>query len=335
MLLRIKKIATGFVGLSEASVLLSLVVISIFFSIVNPQFLDVDNLILVARASSYVAIATIGASMVIITKGIDLSVGSMMGFAGITSSLLVSTMPGFYGSEIAGLGFGTGQVIILVLLMGLGIGVINGLMISYMNLPPFIVTLAMLNVLRGLCYCFTGGWPITKFPPSFSFLGQGFLWFIPMPVILLLGIAILAWWVMNKTNYGLYIYAVGGNEQAVRLSGINVKRLKTGVYAVAGLMGALAGIVLVSRLGVGDSTTASGYVLDVIAAAVIGGTSLSGGKGSVIGVVAGAVLLGIIRNGLVLLGVSAFYQQMAIGGVILVAIFLDWLKEKYSSYYIG
>jgi ribose transport system permease protein len=303
-----------FLAQPEAGALLALVTLSVFLSLTTEQFLMVDNLLFVARAISYVAIAAMGACLVIITAGIDLSVGSVMGFCGVLTALLSVNY-----SMAVGLPAG--------IVAGAFIGAINGTMISKLRLVPFMVTLGMLSVVRGLAYVAIGGWPVTGLPKALRFLGQGFVLGLPVPVYFMIIIAIVLSWFLRRTSYGWYIYAVGGNEEATRLSGVPVDRVKILVYTIAGLMGAIGGILLMARLAVGESTAAYGYELDVIAATVIGGSSLQGGEGSVLGVLLGAALMGVLRNGLVLLNVTAYWQQIVIGAMIIVAILIDRLRR--------
>ncbi len=303
-----------FLARPETGALLALMAMSVFLSLTTVQFLTVDNLLFVARAISYVAIAAMGACLVIITAGIDLSVGSVMGFCGVLTALLSVNY-----SVAVGLPVG--------IVAGAFIGLVNGTMISKLRLVPFMVTLGMLSVVRGLAYVAIGGWPVTGLPKLLRFLGQGFLAGLPVPVFFMFIIAIALSWFLSRTSYGWYIYAVGGNEEATRLSGVPVDRVKILVYTIAGLTGGIGGILLTARLAVGESTAAYGYELDVIAATVIGGTSLQGGEGSVLGVLLGAALMGVLRNGLVLLNVTAYWQQIVIGATIVVAILIDRLRR--------
>jgi len=312
-------IAKLFFQQPEAGVIVSIFVLSFFLTIARPQFFSLDNLFSIARSFSYIAITSIGICLVIITGGIDLSVGSVMGLGGVIAALLLSK------------GYNLLFSLIVATLSGLGVGLANGVLVCYFNLPPFVVTLGMLNVIRGLCYAFTRGWPITGLPKDFLFLGQGYIWIIPTPVVIMLFISLLFWFILKKTIFGLHVYSIGGNEEASRFSGIPVQRMKIAVFSLSGILAALGGVILTARLGVGESTTAIGYELDAIASAVIGGTSLSGGEGTVLGVVLGAALLGIIRNGLVLMGVSAYWQQMTIGLIIILAVVMDGLRRRSSK----
>jgi len=238
----------------------------------------------------------------------------VMGFAGVTAAVLSVK----YGVAVA---------VPAAVAGGALIGFVNGVLISKLKLVPFMVTLGMLSVVRGLAYVETGGWPVTGLPPGLRFLGQGFVAGVPVPVYFMLILAISASWFLTRTTYGWYIYAVGGNEESARLSGVPVDRVKIVVYSIAGLMGAIGGILLTARLAVGESTAAYGYELDVIAATVIGGASLQGGEGGVPGVLLGAALMGVLRNGLVLMNVTAYWQQIVIGATIIVAILIDRLRR--------
>ena len=205
---------------------------------------------------------------------------------------------------------------------------INGVLTARLALAPFMVTLGMLSVVRGTAVAFTGGTPVQGIPEEIKYLGQGYIIGVPVPVwiMIILGVVLTA--VMKRTTFGAYVYAIGGNEEAARLSGVRVRRVKIAVYGVAGMLGAIGGLLLTARLGVGESTSGTGYELDVIAAVVIGGTSLSGGKGSIAGAIWGAALLGVVRNGLVLLGVSDFWQTISIGAVIIVAVLIDRYRSR-------
>ncbi len=303
-----------FLAQSGAGALLALVVMAVFLSLATEQFLTVENLLYVVRAFSYVAIAAIGACLVIITAGIDLSVGSVMGFAGVTAAMV-------------SVHYGVGVGLLAAVVGGTIVGFVNGVMVSKLKLVPFMVTLGMLSVVRGLAYVETGGWPVTGLPAGLRFLGQGFIAGVPVPIYFMLIMAVAVAWFLSRTSYGWYIYAVGGNEESARLSGVPVDRVKILVYTIAGLMGAVGGILLTARLAVGESTAAYGYELDVIAATVIGGASLQGGEGGVLGVLLGAALMGVLRNGLVLMNVTAYWQQIVIGATIIVAILIDRLRR--------
>jgi ribose transport system permease protein len=218
------------------------------------------------------------------------------------------------------------------ILVGALIGFINGLLISKTNLPPFIATLGTMNIARGFCYGITGGWPIRDLPRNFNILGQYDIPFlgvgIPLPVVFMIILGIITSIFLNRTSWGYRIYAVGGNEQAARLSGINTGRVKILVYVLCGVLTAIGGILMTARLGVAAPTAATGYELDVIAAAVIGGASLTGGEGTVLGVIIGAAIMQVLRTGMVLLGFPAYWQPSAIGAIIIAAIIFDQYRKK-------
>lgn len=285
-------------------------------SLISDNFLTASNIFSVARAFSYVAIMAIGMTMVIITQGIDLSVGSIFGFAGVVTAFAFAKM-----------GLSLPISIILGLIGGVTCGFMNGILITRANLPPFIATLGMLSVARGLSYAITSGFPI-QMPKSYNVIGQGTLSGVPLPVIYMLILAVVFSVLLNRTVLGRRIYALGGNEEASRISGIDVNKIKLIVYSLSGLLSAIAGLVTMARLGVAQSTAGLGYEMDVIAAVIIGGASLSGGKGTIAGTIIGAALMGVLRNGLVLLNVSAYWQQTVIGLVIITAVTLDQLRYR-------
>jgi len=301
----------------EVGTLLAIVVLSLFLTVTTTSFLTVGNLIFVARGFSFIAIAAMGVCFVIITGGIDLSIGSVMGLCGVLAAYL------------SGLGLNPFLVLFTSLGVGFGIGLLNGALIAKIGLAPFIVTLGMLSIGRGFVYVITQGWPLQTFVPSLLFLGQGFFLGLPMPVWIMIIILIIIHMVLKYSTFGWYVYSIGGNEEAARLSGVRVERIKMLAYALCGLLAGFSGILLTARLGVGEATAGMQYELNVIAAAVIGGVSLSGGKGSAISALFGAALMGILRNGLVLHGVSAFWQQVVIGTVIILAVLMDKLRIMY------
>jgi len=308
------------VGRQESGVFLILLAMGTFLTIYTDTFLTSTNLFNILRAFSWIAISAFGQCMVIITAGIDLSVGSVMAISGLASAMLmVRGVP--VPAAVAG-----------GLLTGFAVGLLNGLMIAKGKLPPFIATLGSLLMFRGLCYGLTGGWPVRDLPQSFRNLGQYDIPIgglnVPMPLIFMLVIAVLVSIFLTRTVWGYRIYAVGGNETATRLSGINTDRAKIMVYSLCGFLTAIGGILMTARLGVAAPTAAQGYELDVIAAAVVGGTSLMGGEGTILGVLIGAAIMQVLRNGLVLMGVSAYWLQAVQGLVIVLAIMLDQLRKR-------
>lgn len=313
--------------IQEFGVFLILIGLSALLAIFRPgSFLSVENISYVARAFSFIAIMAFGECMVIITSGIDLSIGSVFGLSAVCSAIV---MKYFVDAQLlaadslllALLCFAAGMI------MGIALGCVNALFITKTKLPPFIATLGMLSIARGLAEAVTVGWPLQVSSAPFRYLGQGFIGFVPVPVIIMILLAIATTFFLRKTILGRYVFAIGSNEEAARLSGINVDRMKFLVYALSGLFAGIGGMLLVARLGVAQSSAGFGYELDGIAAVVIGGASLMGGEGSILGVVLGAAIMGVIRNGLVLLNVSAYWQKAAIGAVLIAAIVLDQLRK--------
>ncbi|HEY8448407.1 MAG TPA: ABC transporter permease [Thermomicrobiales bacterium] len=303
----------------ELNILVALLILCAFLSLRSDVFLTQGNLFGVARAFSLTAIVAIGQTMVIITGGIDLSVGSVLALSGITTGLLL------------GEGWPLGPAMIAGILVGSATGLFNGLLITQVGLPPFIATLGTLSIGRGLVYVLTKGYPVT-IPPEHQFLlkmGQGYVGSIPIPVIIMLIVTILGTLFLSQSTIGRYIYAVGGNEEAARLAGINVSLVKLLVYTLNSTLAALAGMILVARLVSAQPSAGLGFELPVIAAAIIGGTSLLGGEGTVLGAVLGAAIMGVLENGMVLLGVNTYAQQAVTGVVILLAVSLDmWQKRR-------
>lgn len=277
----------------------------------SSTFLNWSNLSQVVRGLSFIAVMAVGQAAVIISGGIDLSVGSVLGLSGVVSAMLLNEQ------------FGTAASVLAGLVVGMACGFSNGLLITSVKLPPFIVTLGMMSIARGLAFAITGGETLRGLPESFLAVGQGTLAGIPLPIILMAIVACCVGLFLRSMRWGRHIYAIGGNEEAARFSGIQVGSMKLVVYTLSGFLAGLAGVLFTARFGVGQSTAGLGYELDVIAAAVIGGVSLSGGRGTILGVIVGSLLMGILRNGLVLLDVSAYWQQVAIGLVILVAVVFD------------
>lgn len=302
---------------SVFGIIIILVFMFAVLSVTTSEFLTSDNLLSVFRQFSFIGIMAIGQVMVIVTGGIDLSVGSVFAFAGVTSA---------YAMAKLGLGVPVGLLIGVV--SGLAFGLLNGVFITRLKLPPFIATLGTLSIARGLSYALTGGFPIPELPPAFKFIGQGYIGIIPFPVILLVLLGILFTFFLNRTVLGRRIYATGSNEEAARVSGVNTKAVKIIVYSLSGILAGVAGMATAARLGVAQSTAGSGYELDCIAAVIIGGTSVTGGVGTVFGALLGAAIMGVLKNGLILLSVSAYWQQTVIGAVIIIAVTFDLLRQR-------
>jgi ribose transport system permease protein len=301
----------------EAGILFVLIALCVILSIIAPRFLTLKNVTNVVRQFSVIAIMSVGMTYVIITAGIDLSVGSIIALSGcMTAWFLVEGYP-IWLSVLIGLA------------LGMLTGIVNGLLIVKVRLAPFIATLGTMGIARGLVLALTMGYPIQPFPEAFEVIGRGYLGPIPIPVVIMAVVVIAGHIFLSRTTIGRYIYYVGSNPTAARLSGLNVGRILILVYTVAGLLSGLAAVVLVSRLTSAQSNMGTGWELDAIAAVVIGGTSLAGGEGSVLGSLIGAALMGVIKNALILLGVNVYWQSVVIGIVIVLAVALDaWRQSR-------
>ncbi|HOK32590.1 MAG TPA: ABC transporter permease [Limnochordia bacterium] len=292
-----------------------LAVVVLVFSIASPYFLTTTNLMNIAIQTSVIGVLTIAQLIVLLTAGIDLSVGAVTAIAGVLAAMMMRSVPVF----VATIG---------ALIIGAVFGYANGLIISKMKVPPFIVTLGMSGMLRGLNLVITNGLPISNLPTSVAWFGRGKVLGIPVPVFFLIVVTLLFQWILSKTRLGRYTYAIGSNEEATRLSGINTAKYVRIIYMLAGLLSGLAGMILIGRLNSAHPTAAQGYEVNAIAASVIGGASLMGGVGTAYGAIVGAFIMTILNNGLTLLGVSAFYQQIAVGAILIVAVCWDYVQRR-------
>ncbi|MFR3529022.1 MAG: ABC transporter permease [Lachnospiraceae bacterium] len=286
--------------------------LGVIMSFVSPNFLTVTNLMNVVRQIAVNGILAIGMTVVCLTGGIDLSVGSIVAFSGIIAAGLLRDTN--YPMIV---------IILIAIVIGGLLGLYNGYFVAYWKAAPFVVTLSMMTIARGMTYVYSDGRPISNLPEEFLAIGKGNIAVIPIPTAILIIVFILANIMLTKLKFGRYVYAVGGNENAAMVSGINVKKIKMLVYVLSGIACGLAAIILTSRVSAGLPQAGESYELDAIAATVIGGTSLSGGRGRLWGTIVGAILLGIVNNGLDLLNVSSFYQQIVKGLIILGAILID------------
>lgn len=303
-------------SLEKLAALSSLIIMIIFFSIFSKYFFTANNFLTIALQTAVIGIISIGQTMVIITGGIDLSVGSIVAFSGVASGLFVER------------GVSLIPALILGVIVGAVVGIINGALISKAKLPPFIATLGMMMVLRGLTLALTNGMPISDFDDSFVYLSDGTFFGIPNPVIYFIFLGIIFNFILKRTVLGKNIYAIGSNEEAARLSGVNIVKTKLIVYGFCGFLSGISGIILASRLISAQPTEGAGYELDAVAAVVIGGASLSGGKGNVIGTIIGAFIMSTLRNGLNMMNVSGFWQQFVVGMVLLLAVYLDQKRKQ-------
>lgn len=298
----------------------ALIVVFVFLSFASPDFLSADNLFNIGSQTAVVAVIAIGMTLVIITAGIDLSVGSVAALSGVMGvTLMVS-----FGLPVP-LGILGG------ILVGAIAGLVNGLLVAFAGLNPFIATLGMLSVARGLTYISTGAVAVFGAPDSFRLLGQGVLGPIPIPILVIVVVTIAGYVVLSRTRLGRYAYAMGSNLEAARLSGIPIKRYLTTVYVIAGALAGLGGMIAASRVNSGQPNYGLGLELDVIAAAVIDGASLFGGQGTVVGTLIGAFLRALLRHGAVLLNVDVFYQSVIIGVVIWIAVFWDQYRRRLAA----
>ena len=308
--------------MSELTTLIALIGLMMVITFINPNFLTANNLLnllLQVTANGFIAF---GMTFVILTGGIDLSVGSILALSSaLTAGLIAAGIPVPFA-------------ILLAVCMGGIFGMLNGLLVAYGKLAPFIVTLASMTIFRGVTLVFTNGNPLTQGLSDsflFQFLGQGYVVGIPFPVILMFLVFIILYVVLHKTAFGKSVYALGGNEKAAYISGVKLSKVKIIIYTISGIMASISGLIITSRLSSAQPTAGTSYEMDAIAAVVLGGTSLSGGKGRILGTLIGALIIGVLNNGLNIIGVSAFWQQVVKGVVILIAVLLDRFKMAKSS----
>lgn len=297
---------------SRYGIFIAFIIICIALSIATPNFFTAQNMLIVLRQVSINGILAIGVTYVIIAGGIDLSLGSIIALAGVVAAGFAH--PGTYPLIVP---------VLMGLMTGIVAGAVNGLVITRGKVAPFIVTLGMMTIARGLALVVSKGRPVTNLSPEFNFIGGGDLLFIPVPILLFVLVIVVSGILLKYTRIGRYVYAVGGNENAASASGIRVNRVKLFAYIMCSGLAGLAGIVLASRITTGQPNAGIAYELDAIAAVVIGGTSLLGGRGSVAGTVIGVLIIGVINNGLDLLNVSSYYQQIIKGVIIVGAVLLD------------
>lgn len=306
---------------------IALFLLCTLLTILTDKFFTPENGLNVLRQVAVNICISVGMTLIVLTAGIDLSVGSVLALCSAVAVGLFKE-----GVQIPSLnlfiGFTVFGALVAAVVIGLLLGYFNGWVITRFHIPPFVATLAMLTIARGLTMLYTQGHPISNLGSSFAFLGTGWILGIPAPVYIATAVVVAAIFITKKTKLGRYIYAIGGNEQAAKLSGIPINKVKIKVYAIAGALAALGGIIVASRLDSAQPNAGLSYELDAIAAVVIGGTSLSGGKGTIWGTVMGAIIIGVLNNGLVLLNVSPFWQQVVKGSVILIAVAIDKAFEK-------
>lgn len=293
-----------------------LFIILVIFSILSPYFFSVNNLLTVATQTAIIAIIAIGQTYVMITTGIDLSIGSNIALSGMIAGMAMTSGVPVWISMILGL------------VAGCLVGAINGVMVAWGRIPPFIATLGTMTAIRGVSLTLTQGIPVSSLPKSFTFIGTGSLLGIPVPVILMIALTVMFGFILAKTRLGRHVYATGSNIDAARLSGVNTRAVLLKVYIISGFLAACAGLIMAARIISAQPAAGDGYELDAVASSVIGGTSTLGGEGLIAGTFIGAFIIGILRNGLNLVGVSPFIQKIIIGVVIVGSVFIDRIKRK-------
>lgn len=301
---------------SQSITVIAFFVIIIIFSVLSDRFFTLDNIFNVLRQVSTNGIIALGMTLVIIAGGIDLSVGSTMAFAG---TLCCGLIEGGMNFVLA---------IIIALACSAVFGYFNGVMVARVGMPPFIVTLASMQMIRGCGYLYSHGAPIRAINDSFNLLGNGYIGVVPVPVLIFIGVAVVIYLILHRSKMGMWIYAVGGNRSCAVYSGIHAKRVEIFVFVVSAVCAALSGIILAARMYSGQPTSGQGAEMDAIAAAVLGGTSFSGGAGTVPGTILGILIIGVMNNGLNILNVDSYYQSVLKGIIILLAIYADMMKKK-------
>lgn len=297
-----------------------LLVLLLMFSILSPRFRRFDNAITILRQVSIDGIMAVGLTYVLIAGGIDLSMGNMLGFTGTLTAMLVveNNVP-----------------ILLACLIGILaatlFGLFNGVSITYTNMPPLISTLGMSYVIKAGAYLIHGGMPVYSLPAEMQFIGQGYIGPIPVPVIIFVVISIIGAFFLNKTSYGRSVFAIGSNKEAARLAGLNIKKLQIAVYTVAGFLSGLGGIIMMSRLNAGQPGTGTDTSMDLIIGCVLGGVSASGGEGSIIGMIGGVLVMGVLSNGMTILGLNEYYQLLMKGAVLVIAVGIDYYTRMKNS----
>ncbi len=311
-----KKFIKKIFGYRESGVVMALLLLFLVFALTSDVFITAKNLLNITRQVSVNALIAIGMTFVIVTGGIDLSVGSVVALGGIiSSSMMVDLHLPVWVAILAGI------------LVGTFTGLINGVLITYMNMPAFVTTLGTMTMLRGVGYIYTQGYPIYNLPKAFKQIGQGHLRSIPIATLILLAVAIIAYLILRRTVFGRHIYSIGGNKEASKLMGVHVNTVQLLTYVLCGTITGIAAIVQTARLGSGMPTIGTGYESDAIAAAVIGGTAMAGGSGTIPGTILGTLLLGVLSNGLGLLDVDSYVMQVISGAVVIIAVMIDEMRR--------
>ena len=304
------------IDLSRFGVIIAWIMLIIIFSIVNPSFMKASNIFTILRQASIVGVCSVGMTFVILTGGMDLSVGAIIGVGCVGGAQLLSA------------GVPIPLVMLIILVVGAAAGLFNAFFINELEIAPIIMTLGTMTALRGVAYLLCGGFAVYGIPEAYKFIGQGYVGPVPVPVIIMAICFLIGWFVLNRLGFGRSIYGIGGNVEASRLSGVNVKKTIYMVYSFAGILYALAGLILMARVNSGQPSSGEGYEMDVITAVVLGGISINGGEGSILGVVIGVLLLSTLQNGMVLMDISEFWQKVVKGIVLILAVSLDRIVQK-------
>jgi ribose transport system permease protein len=310
-------LVTRFWQWEASGILVALLVLIVVLSLASEHFLSTYNMSVVARQAAFVGLVALGQTLVLLVGGIDLSVGAAAGLSAIVGSLLL-TMFGVHPYA----------VIPLTMAFGMALGLINGVFVAGLRLNPFIVTLATWEIFAGMTLVITEGYPIRPLGEQFAVFGKGTLLGVPVPVVIFVAVGAFLIWLLSQTRFGRNIFAVGGNREAAILAGIRVKRVELLAFGMAGMFAALAGILFASRMDAGQPSVGEGWLMGAITAAILGGTSLRGGQGSIVGTMLGALLLAVLANGTVLLNVSGFWQRVIVGGVVLIAVLVDLFRRR-------
>lgn len=307
-------------SISQVFVYLVLLFVFVFFSVLTKTFLSTKNLLNICRQVSMTGICAVGMTMVLLTGGIDISIGSIIALSGVVSAKLIND-----------LGFGIFPAMVVGVLVGIVCGLISGIMVAHFEVPALIATLAMQTIARGFAFIMTQGIPVYGLPESIKILGQGYFLGIPIPVYILALVFFIGWWMLEQTSFGRHLYAIGGNEEVARLSGINVLVKKIQIYSLSGFFAGLSGVIMLSRLNSGQPATSEGFEMDVITAAVLGGVSVAGGQGKIINVVAGVLIMGMLSNGMTLMNLDEYWQWVAKGAVLLFAVAFDNMQRRRKA----
>ena len=308
--------------IKKISTFLILAFVFLFFTVATDNFFAVKNMINILRQVAVLGILTAGMTFVIISGGMDLSVGSQLGLTGVLCAMFITE---FQINDFVS--------VVLAVLIATAFGVITGLLIVSLNVSAIVITLGMQTVIRGFAYIFSGGIPIYDIPEELVFIGQGYIGPIPVPVIIMLVLVLIMGFILHKTYFGRYVYAIGGNVEAARLAGVQVNKILVALYAVSGFLSGIAGIILMGRVSSGAPTSGQGTEMEVITAVIIGGVSINGGKGNMVGAFFGALIIGILSNGLTIMNVGQYYQDVITGLVLILAVAFDTLigREKVKK----